>query len=131
RIRHLVERARFFDHSWLVAEGLLDLDRFSAMFGLIGLAECVQTLLEGDGVSARYGHDEIADELSYEVVRACARMVAERPMPYCEGFGGRAMLHSQAGIETDKDVTVGTCVPVGQEPDLYRHLRTVSPHHVW
>ena len=131
RIRHLVERARFFDHSWLVAEGLLDIDRFSAMFGLIGLAECVQVLLDADGVHARYGHDEVADELSYDIVQACSRMVAARPMPYCEGFGGRAMLHSQAGIESDKDVTVGTRVPVGDEPELYRHLRTVAPHHVW
>jgi len=131
RIRHLVERARFFEHSWLAHEGLLNLERFSAMFGLFGLAECVSTLLAGDGVNARYGHDDVADQLSYEIVEACARLVNERPMPYCEGTGGHAMLHSQAGIESDLDITVGTRLPVGEEPDLYRHLRTVAPHHVW
>lgn len=131
RIRHLVERARFFDHSWLVAERLLNLDRFTAMFGVFGLAECVQTLLAADGVSARYGHDDVANQLSYEVIEACAKLVAERPVPYCEGTGGHALLHSQAGVESDVDITVGTRVPVGDEPALYRHLRTVAPHHAW
>ena len=56
--------------------------------------------------------------------------VAAREMPYCEGFGGRAILHSQAGIDTDIGITAGSRVPVGQEPDLYRHLRAVAPHHV-
>ena len=41
RIRHLVEEARFFEHSWLVTDGLLHLDRYSAMFGVYGLAEAV------------------------------------------------------------------------------------------
>ncbi|MGD9701422.1 MAG: YjjI family glycine radical enzyme [Acidimicrobiia bacterium] len=130
RIRHIVERARFFDHSWLAREGLLSLDRFTAMFGLFGLAECVELLLEADGVTARYGHDAIANELSYAIVSAVSEQVAAREMPYCEGFGGRCILHSQAGIETDIGATAGSRVPVGQEPELYRHLRAVAPHHV-
>jgi YjjI family glycine radical enzyme len=130
RIRHLVEQARFFEHSWLAREGLLSLDRFTAMFGIYGLAECVELLLEADGVTARYGHDDIANELSYAIVAAIAERVAAREMPYCDGFGGRCILHSQAGIDTDLGVTAGSRVPVGQEPELYRHLRAVAPHHV-
>lgn len=129
RIRHLVEQARFFDHSWLAREGLLSLDRFTAMFGLYGMAECVELLLEADGITARYGHDDVANELSYSIVAAVAEQVAAREMPYCEGFGGRCILHSQAGLDSDIGVTAGTRVPVGSEPDLYRHLRAVAPHH--
>ena len=51
RIRHLVEEARFFEHSWLVGEGLLRLDRFSAMFGIYGLAEAVSLVLEHEGAA--------------------------------------------------------------------------------
>ena len=129
RIRHLVEQSRFFEHSWLSREGLLSLDRFTAMFGLYGLAECVELLLDADGTPARYGHDDAANELSYSIVGAIAEQVAAREMPYCEGFGGRCILHSQAGIETDLGVTAGTRITVGREPDLYRHLRAVAPHH--
>lgn len=129
RIRHLVEEAGFFEHSWLVREGLVSLNRFTAMFGLIGLAECVEVLLAAQGQAARYGHDPAANDLSYAIVQAVASQVAERPMPYCEGFGGRCMLHSQAGLDSDLDVTAGTRVPVGKEPALYQHLRTMAPHH--
>jgi hypothetical protein len=49
RVRHLVERARFYEHDWLVREGLLSPDRFSAMFGIYGLAEAVDHLMAARG----------------------------------------------------------------------------------
>jgi YjjI family glycine radical enzyme len=131
RIRHLVERARFFEHSWLVDERLLSLDRFTAMFGLVGLAECVEHLLQLDGCEARYGRDECADELAHEIVRTTASLVSARGMPYCEATGGRALLHSQAGLDVDVDLTPGTRLPAGREPGLYRHLEAVAPNHRW
>ena len=129
RIRHLVECARFYDHDWLAREGLISLERFSAMFGVFGLAEAVDLLMEHDGRPGRYGHDDGANALSYRIVEAVAARVAERPLPWCEGFGGRALLHAQSGIDSDVGVTAGTRVPIGTEPSLPRHLRTVAPHH--
>lgn len=129
RIRHLVETAGFFDHSWLAQEGLLSLDRMTAMFGVYGLAECVQHLLLTDGVEARYGHDDVANDLAHTIVAEAARIVHARPMPYCDGTGGHALLHSQAGIDSDAGVTVGTRIPYGDEPDLTDHLRAVAPNH--
>ena len=38
-------------------------------------------------------------------------LVAARPLPYCEGNGGRAFLHSQAGLDSDVGVTAGCRVP--------------------
>jgi hypothetical protein len=52
-------------------------------------------------------------------------------MPYCDATGGRALLHSQAGLDADVALTPGTRVPAGSEPDLYRHLRAVAPNHRW
>jgi YjjI family glycine radical enzyme len=129
RIRHLVETAGFFEHSWLATDGLLHLDRYTAMFGIYGLAEAVSIVLEHEGVEGRYGHDEAADELARQIVETVAGLVAEQPMPYCEGTGGRALLHSQSGIDSDVDVTAGTRVPVGEEPGLLRHLQAITPHH--
>lgn len=129
RIRHIVEEARFFEHSWLVADGLIHLDRFSAMFGVYGLAEAVSILLEHEGVEARYGHDVEADRLAFRILDTVHDLVGERPLPYCEGFGGRALLHSQSGIDSDIGVTAGSRIPVGEEPGLLRHLQAVTPNH--
>ena len=129
RIRHLVERAGYYDHSWLAHEGLISLDRFSAMFGIFGLAEAVGLLMDREGLEGRYGHDETANALSYRITERVAELVAARPMPYCEGNGGRAFLHSQSGIDLDHDVTAGTRVPIGDEPPLPEHLRAIAPHH--
>jgi YjjI family glycine radical enzyme len=129
RIRHLVEEARFFEHSWLAAEGLLSLDRYSAMFGVYGLAEAVSLVLEHEGGEGRYGHDAPANELAELILRRLADLVAARPLPYCDGNAGRALLHSQSGIDSDLGVTAGCRVPVGDEPPLLEHLQAVSPHH--
>jgi YjjI family glycine radical enzyme len=131
RIGHLVERSRFFEHSWLVAEGLLSLDRFTAMFGVVGLAECVEHLLELDGHVGRYGHDAEADALAHQIVRTTAELVAARTLPYCDATGGHALLHSQAGLDVDVALTPGTRVAAGAEPGLYRHLQAVAPNHRW
>ena len=123
RVRYLVELARFYEHSWLVREGLLDPSRFTAMFGVFGLAECVDSFFD----DARYGHAEEANDLGLRITRRLAELVAARPVPHC--VDGHAALHAQAGIETDVGATAGTRIPVGDEPPLVEHLRCVTPHH--
>ncbi len=123
RIRFLVEDARFYDHSFLVREGLIHSDRFSAMFGLFGVAELVQGLIPG----ARYGHDPEAAELAHRVADRVGALVAARRLPYCRN--GRAMLHAQSGISEDIGITAGARVPIGTEPGLIDHIETVAPHH--
>jgi YjjI family glycine radical enzyme len=136
RVRSLVERSRFFDSHWLATEGLIDIDRFAAMFGIFGLAECVNLLLAYEGRdrggAARYGHDADADMLAIQVMERVATLVAARPMPYCEGGGGRCYLHSQGGIDLDDHVTAGTRIPVGDEPPMLEHITTCAPlHHLF
>jgi YjjI family glycine radical enzyme len=133
RVRSLVEEQRFFETHWLADEGLIDIDRFSAMFGIVGLAECTNLLMQYEGLDrggeARYGHDADADALAVRVVERVAELVAARPMPYCEGGAGRCYLHSQGGMDFDEAVTAGTRVPVGDEPAMLEHITTCAPHH--
>lgn len=126
RTRYIVEGAGFFESSWLAHEGLVSPDRMTAMFGIYGLAEAVQVLAD-----RRYGHDDEADALANDVVVSLYDLVAARPIEHLHGTGGRALLHSQAGIDTDDGVTAGARVPIGEEPPLARHLRAVTPNHRW
>lgn len=129
RILYLVEESHFFTSNWLVNEGLLDLKKFSAMFGIFGLAEAVNILMEREGIEGTYGHSVAADDLGYRITSFIADWVSKRKMPYCEGNDGYAFLHSQSGIDLDIGVTAGTRIPIGTEPPLIAHLKTVARHH--
>ena len=135
RIRFLVDDTRFFEHDWLAREGLIARDRFTAMFGIFGIAEAVEELLVRDGVTgpggdpARYGRDQAASDVAQVLVARIADLVTSTPMPYCEATGGHALLHAQSGIDTDVDVTAGARVSPGHEPALYQHIRVVAPNH--
>jgi YjjI family glycine radical enzyme len=93
------------------------------------VAEAVSIVLDNEGVQARYGHDPAANELAEQILSRVHELVAARPLPYCDGNGGRALLHAQSGIDSDRGVTAGCRVPVGEEPGLVEHLCTISPHH--
>src|SRR3990172_10863116 len=123
RVRYLVEEAKFYEHSFLVREGLLHPERFTAMFGIYGTAELVNGLL-GD---KRYGKDAEAAELTHTVIEVIASHVERREMPHCRN--GRATLHAQSGIGEDVGVTAGARVPIGEDPELVDHILTVAPHH--
>jgi YjjI family glycine radical enzyme len=125
RIRFLVEESGFYEHSFLVKEGLISPDRFTAMFGIYGVAELVEGLLPG----SEYGQDPEASELAHRVIESCARLVQEAPMPHC--LGERAMLHAQSGISEDVGVTAGARIATGREPDTVAHVLAVAPHHHW
>ncbi len=123
RVRFLVEEARFYEHSFLATEGLIHPERFTAMFGIYGVAELVNGLLPGK----RYGRDDESADLAHRVVDVIGELVERRDMPHCRN--GRATLHAQSGISEDIGITAGARVPIGEEPELVDHILTVAPHH--
>jgi len=129
RINFLIEESNFFETDWLAREGLISLDKFSAMFGIFGLAEAVNILMEREGSIGTYGLSDEAADMSYRITSTIAELVARTSMPYCEGNDGKAFLHSQSGIDLDLGVTAGTRIPIGTEPNLFQHLKTVARHH--
>lgn len=122
RITYMVEDAKFFEHSFLNDEGLIERDRFVGMFGLVGLAECVNLSLDLTKKEERFGHGETANAFAEELLtRIHTQVKAYRPK-----YGGPYCLHGQVGISTDLGITPNVRVPVGEEPPLPRHLAVTA-----
>lgn len=130
RIRFEVEESGFFESNFLAKEGFIHRDRFTAMFGLVGMAECVNLLMEKEGKPYRYGKDPEAAALGVEIMEAIRQFNEAHVNPYCEATGGHFLLHAQVGIAQDQDITPGTRIPIGEEPEnLADHLRFLSLFH--
>lgn len=130
RVRFLVDESGFFESSFLVAEGLIRKDRFSAMFGLVGLAECANDLASRGGSGAgRFGHDAKTDALALSIVDRIASIVGSHRVGRLEANGGRYLMHAQVGIDSDRGVSPGCRVPIGEEPELVEHIIQSAPFH--
>lgn len=130
RVAFEVEESGFFENNFLAKEGFIHRDRFTAMYGLVGLAECVNILLEKEGISGRFGHDEAANDLGVEIMDIIDAFNQNHVNPYCEITGGHYLLHAQVGLADDKNVTPGTRIPIGEEPaELIDQLSVLSRFH--
>lgn len=130
RIKFIVEESNFFETNFLAKEGFISKDRFSAMYGLVGMAECVNTLFAKEGKTGRFGHDEEATQLAVEIMDIIDAFNANHVNPYCGGTGGHFLLHAQVGLADDIKTSPGTRIPIGEEPDeLIDHLRVLERFH--
>lgn len=126
RSAFLHEKSNFFT-GFLTQEGLIYEDRFAPMFGIYGMAEAVNSLMEKQNINAKYGHDDIANELGYNISKQLSEIVASTKVKY--GYRGRALLHAQGGISLDKEVTPGVRIPYGTEPDPVTYVQATAAHH--
>ena len=130
RIRFLVEERNFFESSFLAKEGFIRRENFTAMYGMVGLAECVNILMEKEGKHERFGHSAEADRLGVEIMNQIDAFNRAHVNPYCEATGGHFLLHAQVGIDSDHGTSPGTRIPIGEEPDeLIDHLKNISLFH--
>jgi len=129
KIKFLVEETPFFRCNFLVKEGLIHRERFNGLFGMVGLCECVNTLMKLEGKEDRFGHSHEADALGVEIMNRIKAQVDAHKNPYCEFWNGSFMLHAQVGIETDKGTSPGTRIAIGEEIPLYDHLRQAGLFH--
>jgi len=128
RIRFLVEESNFFETSFLSTEGLISRDKFLAMFGVVGLAECTNMLMEDP--EKTYGHNSEADDLAEQIMQVIADYAGSANALYSEVFDNHFALHAQVGIDSDHGITSGVRIPVGMEPELmYDHLRHSARFH--
>lgn len=131
RIRFLVEETAFFKSNFLIKEGFLKQERFSGMFGIVGLAEAVNQLLGAHHQSERFGHSVEANALGLKIVEALNTAISSWTSPYVACFNGHHLLHAQVGIDTDIEGSPGCRIPVGEEPDLMNHLIQSAPFHAY
>lgn len=130
RIRFLVEKSNFFESNFLVKEGLISKNRFVPMFGVTGLAECVNTLLKDKGL--KYGHDKEADDLGVRIMDKIEKTVSTFHALYTPLTDNHFMLHAQVGLDSDLGVTSGVRIPVGDEPESFLdHLRHSARYHCY
>lgn len=130
RVRFIVEESGFFEHNFLAKEGFIHREKFTGMFGLVGLAEAVHILLEKEGSTARFGKDEKADQLGVEIMEQIVAFNENHEAPYCEVSNGHYLLHAQVGIAQDKEISPGTRIPIGEEPsELIEHLMQCNLFH--
>ncbi|MFT7682949.1 MAG: YjjI family glycine radical enzyme [Moritella dasanensis] len=126
RSSFLHEKSNFFK-GFLSQEGLIDESRFAPMFGIYGMAEAVNLLMEKENHKGQYGHDDTANQFGYAISKKLAEIVAATDVKY--GYHGKALLHAQGGISLDKDVTPGVRIPYGFEPDPVSYVQATAPHH--
>lgn len=127
RIRFLVEESGWFTSSFLAREGLVYKENFTAMFGFVGLAQCVNDLLEKEGCHERFGHSQRADRLGVEIMDQLLAINNAHCNPHCTATGGHFLLHAQVGIDSDRNCAPGARIPVGEEPEeLIDHLQNIA-----
>ncbi|HDM8228865.1 TPA: YjjI family glycine radical enzyme [Vibrio campbellii] len=126
RSSHLHEKSEFFK-GFLTQEGLIEESRFAPMYGIYGMAEAVNVLLEKEGNVSRYGQDAVANELGHKISAKLAELVENTPVKF--GLEGKALLHAQGGISLDSDVTPGVRIPYGNEPDPVSYVQATAGHH--
>ncbi len=129
RIRFIVEESGFFESSFLVKEGLINRDSFTAMFGMVGLAECVNHLLGAKEEKDKFGRNETANTLGQRIIEKMYMLVSEHESQYCKGTDNHFLLHAQVGIDTDLGISPGCRIPIGEEPPIYEHLLQSAPFH--
>ena len=129
RIRFLIEESAFFETSFLVKEGLIHKDNFTAMFGMFGLAECVNYFINPAKLENKFGHGEIANSLGYRIIEKLETEVNKYNNPHCTISKGKYLLHAQVGIDSDLGISPGCRIPIGDEPELPQHIVEAAKFH--
>jgi len=129
RIKFLVEESGFFESNFLVAEGLISKDRFLAMFGIHGLAECVNNLLKATDLKEKYGHCKKANNLGLEIIEILEQEVDKHQNKYCVVSDNKFKLHAQCGIGDDYNASPGCRIPAGEEPETFTQIMQSSMYH--
>lgn len=130
RIQFIVEKSNFFKTNYLVTEGFVHRDDFTGMVGLVGLAECTNQLLGIKDKKLGYGNNKECEDLGVRILDSIYQMVQNHKGLYCHNCNDHYAMHAQVGIETDKgDDAPGVRIPIGCEPELYKHLMIEGRMH--
>lgn len=130
RSRFIIDESGFYESSFLVEEGLIEKEKFTGLYGLVGLAECVNNLLGAKEQKDRFGYSDIANELGEKIIKTMHESIQNHESIYAgKYFNNRHLLHSQVGIQLDVNESPGCRIPVGEEPEMYEHIIQSAKFH--
>lgn len=129
KIAFLVNESHFFQSSFLVEEGFLDVANFTGMFGLVGMNECVNILMKHEGKEGTYGYSSEADDLAEEILKLVKTTMESFKSKYCQCTNGHFSMHAQVGIDLDIGISPGIRIAIGSEPNLYEHIKHAGRFH--
>ncbi len=129
RIAFLCEESPFFQSNFLIKEGLLDKEKYTAMFGIYGMAQAVNLFLDGDSESGSYGKTDESQEVAKNILDVIQNEINEHENEHTPFNDGHYLLHAQSGIGEDVDTSPGCRIPYGEEPSIPEHLNFISPLH--
>lgn len=126
RCEFIVETCHYYENTFLTREGLIhkDKEHMVGMFGYVGLAECVNTMLNLSEKEARYGHGEQANAFAEQIMDCIQTEISRHDPKY-----GTIRLHAQVGVDLDTHSTPGGRIPIGEEPELPLQLRHFARMH--
>ncbi|GAA0124619.1 YjjI family glycine radical enzyme [Clostridium sp. CTA-19] len=129
RVNFIVEESGFFESNFLVKEGFLNKDNFTAMFGMVGLADAVNYFVGSEKQEDRFGYSKEANDLGIEIIEKMQEVVNLHTNEHCKATDGKYVLHAQVGLDSDKGVAPGCRIPIGEEPPIHEHLIQSAPYH--
>ena len=129
KIEFLVEKSHFFKSNFLVKEGFLKVENFTGMFGIVGMNECVNRLMEKEGRPDKYGYSEYADQLAVNILETMKECVNSFKSKYCNCTDHHFTMHAQVGIDSDYDISPGARIAIGSELPLHEHLKHCGMVH--
>jgi len=129
KIDFLVDKTPFFEGNFLALEKFIDLDNFTALFGIVGLHECVNELMKLNCTNYTFGKDVEADDLGIQILEEITTQLKMFKSKHCKISDNRFLLHAQVGAAGDIGTTAGARIAIGAEPHIYDHLRHSGKFH--
>ena len=78
----------------------------------------------------RFGYGDAANELGLKIVEKLNSIVTSYKSPYVgAAYKNSHVMHCQVGIDTDTGISPGCRIPVGEEPEIFKHLIQSAPYH--
>ena len=123
RCEYIVEKSNFFKSNFLVREGFLKQERFVGLFGVVGMAECVNYFHGIEDKKLGFGNNAELDKEGQRIMEALEEIVNSHKTKYCDWFDHHHILHAQVGIDSDStDNSPGCRIPVGAEPPIHKQV---------
>lgn len=130
RVRFIVEESSFFKSNFLVTEGFVKLENFTGMFGMVGLAECVNQMMGIQDPKLGFGNNVEANALGEKIMSRLSALVEAHDAPYCDAFNHKYRLHAQVGLDFDgREDSPGARIPVGAEPEMPVQIQHSTRFH--